>query len=301
MAYASWNLLFLYERFPVLSEKSKIEQPPVMIGAAEIDIPRVREEGIHTQPANEFLLIEKGRGVHRTVHGELPFKRGDIHFFPRGQLHTHVKQSKICKAFTVRFRDESFFGSDPADKEAHDHLLYLKTLAYQGKNKVVLPADIEKKVKSLFRLSARERHHVGGRSFLKGIGLQALSYMMRARAEEDEQAPIDPRIVKVLSHIDLHAAEYLTVDNMAKLACLSRSHFHALFKKFTGDSFVDYLTRIRVGMAALKLSSTDHTVLDVAYECGFYSVSRFYEAFKKFRGHSPGKITYGRRKTTAKK
>jgi AraC-like DNA-binding protein len=284
-----------------LSENDNVEQPPLMIGAAEIDIPRVREEGIHTQPANEFLLIEKGKGVHRTVHGEQPFVKGDIHFFPRGQLHTHVKQCKSCKAFTVRFRDEAFFGSDPADKEAHDHLLYLKTLAYQGRNKVILPPDIEKKVKALFRLSARERHQVGGRSFVKGIGLQALSYMMRARSEESDETLVDPRIVKVLSHIDVHAAEYLTVEKMAKLACLSRSHFHALFKRFTGDSFVDYLTRIRVGMAVMNLRSTDHSVLDVAYECGFYSVSRFYDAFKKYKGHSPGQITYSRRKTTSRK
>jgi AraC-like DNA-binding protein len=259
-----------------------------MISCGKIDLPRKNEEGIHTQPANEFFLTVKGKGIHRTVHGDQPFKKGDIHFFPRGQLHTHIKGTKICNGLTVRFRDEAFSDTDPADKEAHQTLAMLKIAAYQGQNKVSLSPRTHKEVCSLFNQAVNEKRPA--KSFWKGIGLLALSFIDKGIYKQRRMKDIDPRIVNILCYFDTNAAQKISINDLTKYACLSKSHFHHLFKKETGTSVIDYLSQIRIGMAVLKLASTDQTILEIAHSCGFNSASRFYEAFKKYRGHEPGDL-----------
>lgn len=267
-----------------MSDKHK---NPVMISCAKIDLPREKEEGIHTQPANEFFLSIKGHGIHLTAHGDQPFKRGDIFFFPRGQLHMHMKKTKICSGLTVRFRDEAFSANDPADQEAYHELSMLKIAAYCGLNKVILSAQAQKAVSSLFHQVVNEKRPT--ESFLKGIGLLVLAHIAKGTLNQ-KPANFDHRIVRILTYLDTHASEDINIDDLAKLACLSKSHFHHLFKKETGISVIEYLSQIRVGMSVLQLTSTNHTVLEIAHKCGFNSASRFYEAFKKYRGHEPNDL-----------
>jgi len=268
-----------------------------MLSSASITLPRPGEEGVHTQPANEFLLVEEGRGVHRTAHGETPFRAGQIHFFPRGQLHAHRKTSRVCRCLTVRFRDEAFAEDDPADREAHEELARLKLAAYRGSSRVGLMGAHLRRVRELFR-QAVGSDPVSRRSFLKGVGLQALAIMARSRPGRDRARETDPRIVRVLAWLDRSASESVRVEDAARVACLGRSRFHELFRLATGSGFVEYLTRLRVGMAVLQIAGSDRTVLEIAYACGFGSASRFYEAFARYHPGRPGEVP-GRRQRHA--
>ena len=48
-----------------------------------------------------------------------------------------------------------------------------------------------------------------------------------------------------------------------------------------------YLTRLRVCQVQYLLMSTDWEVSRIAFETGFGSLSRFYEAFKAVSGRTP--------------
>ena len=49
----------------------------------------------------------------------------------------------------------------------------------------------------------------------------------------------------------------------------------------------EYLTFIRLQRAALELVSTDHTVTEIAFRCGFSDGNYFKDAFKKKYGVTP--------------
>jgi AraC-like DNA-binding protein len=81
--------------------------------------------------------------------------------------------------------------------------------------------------------------------------------------------------------------EAISIDQIARHVNLHPGYAMTLFRQQTGVTLNMYLTRQRVAHAQRLLAMTALPILDVAAESGFYSVSRFYEAFKAESGCTP--------------
>jgi AraC family transcriptional regulator len=79
----------------------------------------------------------------------------------------------------------------------------------------------------------------------------------------------------------------LTVEEIAREACLSPFHFHRLFVAFTGQTPHRYLRRLRLQRARAMLRRGDTSVVGVAQACGFESPTSFSAAFRREFGASP--------------
>ena len=89
----------------------------------------------------------------------------------------------------------------------------------------------------------------------------------------------------------------VTVAEAAGVAAMTVPAFCRYFKKVTGKTFVTYLTNFRI-VYACKLLSDDHsTIAEVAFECGFNSLSQFNRSFKKITGRTPTDYRAELRKT----
>jgi len=55
----------------------------------------------------------------------------------------------------------------------------------------------------------------------------------------------------------------------------------SLFKKAFGTTLIEYLTHHRVSHAQRLLATTDEKIVEVAFNSGFNSISRFNEAFRR--------------------
>ena len=91
----------------------------------------------------------------------------------------------------------------------------------------------------------------------------------------------------------MHArfAEPLTVEEIARAACLSPFHFHRLFVAFTGETPHRYLRRLRLERARAMLRARSMPVADVAHASGFESPTSFSSAFARAFGVSPHTFT----------
>ncbi len=83
-------------------------------------------------------------------------------------------------------------------------------------------------------------------------------------------------------------AEPLDIQTIAQVVNLHPNYAMSLFRKTFHMSLLDYLTQHRVACAQRLLVTTDAKVLDIALGSGFGSASRFYEAFNRICGQSPG-------------
>ena len=54
---------------------------------------------------------------------------------------------------------------------------------------------------------------------------------------------------------------------------------------------MDYLNYQRIEHACYELLTTDISVADAAYACGFGDVSYFIKTFRKYKGVTPGKYS----------
>jgi len=79
----------------------------------------------------------------------------------------------------------------------------------------------------------------------------------------------------------------LSYRDVAKEVFVSPSYFLSLFKQETGQTFVDYITSIRMEKAKALLASTEKSVMEIADEVGFGNANYFSSSFKKATGMTP--------------
>lgn len=87
----------------------------------------------------------------------------------------------------------------------------------------------------------------------------------------------------------------LSLEKAAEYVHLSPSHFSRIFHEATGESFVAYLTRIRIEKAKSLLQTHSIPLAEIGARTGFKDQSYFTRVFKRSTGMSPGKyrITRG--------
>lgn len=98
----------------------------------------------------------------------------------------------------------------------------------------------------------------------------------------------DPTAVEVARTFIVENQEHdLPLARVAAAVNLSAGYFSELFKKSTGLTFVDYVTRVRVERAKNLLANPHLRISDIAFRVGFRSLSQFNRAFKRIAGRSP--------------
>lgn len=97
------------------------------------------------------------------------------------------------------------------------------------------------------------------------------------------------RVTRTLRMIenDLGSGTDLALGKLARVAGLSPCHFLRTFQQVTGVTPHQYLLRMRLREAAMRLAAEPAKILDVAFDCGFGDVSNFNHAFRAEFGVSP--------------
>ena len=89
-------------------------------------------------------------------------------------------------------------------------------------------------------------------------------------------------------YIEGHFSESgLTLDEVAGAVGMSPNYFSALFKQNEGQSFIRYLTGVRLDHAKRLLGAGDHRSYEVSYQCGYENPTYFSTIFKRHIGMSP--------------
>lgn len=80
------------------------------------------------------------------------------------------------------------------------------------------------------------------------------------------------------------------MDDLGAEFGISRVQLYRKVKALTGLSPVDLLKQMRLQKAYSLLEHTDHTVSEIAYDCGFSSPGYFTTCFKKQYGKNPMEV-----------
>ena len=99
--------------------------------------------------------------------------------------------------------------------------------------------------------------------------------------------PPDRHLVRARDFADAHYSEPLTVDDLARVAGLSRAHFSQAFRRAFGESPHAYLLTRRLERAAALLRTTDRSVTEICFTVGLRSLGSFTTSFTRTFGLSP--------------
>ena len=92
----------------------------------------------------------------------------------------------------------------------------------------------------------------------------------------------------ILRFIEMHFAENLTVDRIAREVCLSPSRLIHRMKTQYGLTLSDCIARARMDKAKALLRDTDMTICEIAHEVGYLDQGYFTRVFKKCLNKTPG-------------
>lgn len=122
-------------------------------------------------------------------------------------------------------------------------------------------------------------------------GLKALILEMYAIIESGRQNAFSGAIAQAEAYIMDHFSDKdLSLSDVTKHIAASQAHFCVEFKKKTGETFIDYLTRIRMEKARELLTLSDRKVYEVSEMVGYDNATYFSTLFKKYYNVSPTEL-----------
>jgi AraC family transcriptional regulator len=113
--------------------------------------------------------------------------------------------------------------------------------------------------------------------------------LVRHAGHELQKAPTRDtlRMSRVCDYMHAHLGEEVSLEDLAKVACLSRFHLIRLFKQVYGETPYQRLTRLRIELACQRLATGSDLVAHIALDCGFPNQTHFAAAFRRQVGVSP--------------
>lgn len=89
------------------------------------------------------------------------------------------------------------------------------------------------------------------------------------------------------SYIGDHYADQLTIEMLAKIACMGTTKLKRCFKTHYHCTIADYIQRVRIDQAEHLLAYTDLPVSEVAKAVGYTAAGHFAELFHRSKGTLP--------------
>jgi AraC family L-rhamnose operon regulatory protein RhaS len=144
-------------------------------------------------------------------------------------------------------------------------------------------------------LFEQELQRPGGQVLILGLTLQLLALLARsASGGVSRPTAVDvveserQRVVQgYVAELPRRFFEPTDLDHVAAELGMSRRRFTQLFRQETGQTWSEYLMRLRINYACQLLGESRRGITAVAFECGFEDLSSFYRAFKRQTGATP--------------
>ena len=246
-------------------------------------------------PFARLYLVVEGRAQISLPSGIYNLTPGHLYYIPAFTTHSYICDSLFSHYYIHIYENnleaESMLDNwdFPVEADATEYdIELLKRLTYINPF-LKLPMsnpeiyDNHKTLVSNIDMNVRRPFHVKMES--RGILFILLSRFLKMATPKVETH--DDRIRTIISHIRSNLYEYQDIDQLAKLACMSKDHFIRIFKKETGDTPNAYITKKKMEAAELLLITSDEPIKNVAIKLGYDDCSYFNKTFKKYSGITP--------------
>jgi len=242
----------------------------------------------HQHVEYELILFTEGAGLSFIGNYVGEFEPGDIFFLGSDVPHTFQKSHAdlITSAVVVHFR-ENFWGDEilnlPESKSIRRLLQRsMNGLKIGGKTKEVLQPLIQslETEKGFWRITRLCE--------CLSILSETKDYITVSTQEIKALNPRDKdRIDSVFQYTMENFKEPIKLSVIAKKAGMSIPAFCSYFKKRTKKTYIDFVNEVRVGYACKLLLTTQTSVLQTCFECGFNTVANFNRQFLKIKKTTP--------------
>ncbi len=97
------------------------------------------------------------------------------------------------------------------------------------------------------------------------------------------------RMNSAIAFIEDNLESALNIEDVARVACCSKYHFHRMFFASFNVTCAEYIRRRKLTMAAVEVLNSDRKIVDIALAHGYDSPNAFTRAFRNIHGVNPSK------------
>jgi AraC-like DNA-binding protein len=260
----------------------------------KIDTGENLRNSLHYHPEIELILLKRSVGMRIIGNSLETFKHKDVFLIGKNTPHRFLHEEDYLlnhfntpEAIVVQFYD-TFLGKEFLALPEFKEIQHLFTIAKQGvslteQGKIEVIPLIEKmpQASSLDRILL----------LLHILRIMSNKSSYATIAEEHELFQLkeadDSRMNKILDFTSENYDRNIKIEQIATRVNLTKESFCRYFKSQTGKSYLEYLIEFRICKACKILLKNQLSIKEVAYSCGFDSLSNFHYQFKKIIKQSP--------------
>lgn len=243
----------------------------------------------HWHVEYEIIRVLKGSLTVYLNQKEISAVEGDIIFIRDGILHSAVPKDCIyeCVVFDMNMLLKEVFSGAKYIQNIIDHTIIIHD--YFPKSDL----ELNKIIFYLFEVLHSKK--TGYELMILGLLYQIFSiiYSNKMYSEDSLNTQKDSKKIvqlkKIFSLIEESYSSKLTLEDLSKAIGMSAKYFCKFFYEMTHRTPIDYLNYYRIECASHQLITTNLSITDIAYNCGFNDLSYFIKSFKKYKGLTPSK------------
>lgn len=249
---------------------------------------------LHRHEFHELVLITHGHGRHRSDTDEYPISAGDV-FLLRGNMQHGYADVDHLNLINILFKPRQLGLplTDLSDMPGFQLLFHLEPRTRQEarfRDRLHLSTEQLAEAERLVAQLEQELHKrsPGYRFAARTYLMQLIAYL--SRCYTSVKPPTNEgllRLGEVLSYLESHYREPITVSDLLPIARMSQSTLMRTFDRVFQSPPIDYLIRLRVQKACALLADPELRITDVALACGFNDSNYFTRQFRRVMGCSP--------------
>ncbi len=244
----------------------------------------------------EISIVVNGYGIHNVLGQAIPCKAGDIYVLNSNVPHRYFA-AEDGEGMTVRrllFDPKDWFDEDisqtTSPKFCYGVFLENPIAAYAMLTQRMLDRILSLcDAVTIEILEKKSEWHNAVKSYLSLIMISLRRYVNAAIKNIPNTDPViwNPVSAAIALVNENYGDPNMTLEHIAESFYISKSHLSRLFKQLTGESFSDYLRKVRLAGACALLVDTDMTVEEIIKKCGMRDTTSFYKVFSEYTGMTP--------------
>ncbi len=264
---------------------------PVYIEEVESSHP---ERCFHSHTFTELVLVVRGHAVHLLGGCKAHIRQGDLLVIYPGMVHCYDEtadfgiinlvydQNKLSMPMLDSYEIPQFLRLFPSSTDKITEEEACNPIGTVAVERIAGFAD-------QLRILQQELNSIQPGSNFRGLGLfmTFIANLARDISMPSVGYKSDISLTKVIEHMHAGFAKPINMDDLVKRAKMSRRSFFRMFKNLTGTTPQEFQTQLRLKSAIELLITTNLSIGEIAYRCGFNDSNYFGQVFKKYFNASP--------------
>ncbi|SHI69773.1 helix-turn-helix domain-containing protein [Aquimarina spongiae] len=251
----------------------------------------------HNHNYFEIIFVEQGNGYHTINDVRFPYRENDIFLLAPEDTHhfeieshtkfTYFKFTELLFSSKVNLPDRKYWLQRIEQLLHHPNIIPGDVICHEEDRSIVW--DIHNLVLEEFKNEKIYYQEIISNAISTILSIIVRNISEKYNSNKREITVNHSKIDQILSHIRQHVYDndLTKINFLANKFNMSQSSISTYFKRKTGESIHQYVTKYKMKLVEYRLQHTEFTIAEIAYQLGYTDESHLTKTFKKHFAMSP--------------